>query len=50
MLKYQDNAGCEGWTWLSETNADYPDYCLMFSSLGDVQNFPGCIRNGKIDL
>ena len=36
--------GCEGWTWLSETSAEYPNHCLMFSSLGDVENYPNCVR------
>ena len=46
----QDKAGCKGWTWISETNADHPNYCLMFSSLGDLENFPGCVREEPINL
>ena len=50
MFNIQDKAGCEGWTWLSETNADYPNYCLMLSSLGDIENYPNCVREGEINL
>ena len=48
VLNIQDKAGCEGWTWLSETSADYPEHCLMFSSLGDIENYPNCVREGPI--
>ena len=50
FFKYQDKAGCEGWTWLSETSADYPNHCLVFSSIGDVENYPNCVREGTIFL
>ena len=48
MFDYQDQAGCEGWTWLSEASLDYQEHCFIFSSLGDVENFPHCVREGKI--
>ena len=46
VLNIQDNTGCEGWTWLSETNGDYPKYCMMFSNLGYLENSPNCVRKG----
>merc|ERR1711953_14035 len=39
----RDKVACEGWTWLSETSADHPKHCLMFSSFGDVINKPNCV-------
>ena len=46
----QDKAGFEGWTWLSETSADYPNYCLVFSNLGQTEDYPSCVREGQKDL
>ena len=48
ILKYQDQVGCEGWTWISKASADYSEHCLIFSSLGDIENYPDCVRKGKI--
>ena len=43
-LHTQDKVGCEGWTWLSETSADYPNHCLRLSNLGHIENYSSCVR------
>merc|ERR1712110_353519 len=39
----RDQVGCEGWTWISKASADYSEHCLIFSSLGDIENYPNCV-------
>ena len=48
MWKYQDKAGCEGWTWTEEDNAELSNECWMFSSLGNLTAFPHRTRKESI--
>ena len=44
ILKYQDKTGCEGWTWTDEDNAVFRNNCWMYSNLGDLTDYPHCVR------
>jgi len=39
----KENADCQGWTWASENNSEFPGYCFMFSTLGQPTDFQDSI-------